>query len=463
MKRASFFICFLFICAFIPLVSTETLAFKPEDFQFSAKFQEPVNIDSLYKEHLSEEVFRESGPGFKDLRILDQNNNEIPYVILPAVYSRSSAQQFQLKIIDFKKRKDAIVITIELPKEASNLSSIDLNTPNRDFTKKIEIEGSSDRKKWHRVISDMVYDLSTQVDLRKTAFNLDNLPYRYYRLTIEDVQFKGEQSKNMELQYNGLHFTVNEPETTRNFRINGITGVFIPPSAIPDEYDEHSFKDFTIDQDKEGNSVILLDAGLPVQTMNLIIQNPYFFRGIKVYSSFTPDKDGPWVFRGNYSVFKFNFDGISKLQTSLLLSSEQTKYYKLVIENKNNPVLKIDEIQVKWPRHYLFFSGLEKNATYTLYFGSPMIQDAPQYDLSKFVRRDNWSSLKTISIPLSPIEKRPQFNPTPPEIKEEIKSKKGISNIWEVRILYGVVFFGVLVMGIWLYKLLRDLPPKRVD
>jgi hypothetical protein len=452
MKHISAVIVPFFLSLFILLFSLESMAFKPDDFQYSAKITDPVQINTLYKIHLSEELFRKSSVGFKDLRILDQLNNEIPYVILPAEYPQKLTQYYPLKIKDFKKKAGKISITVELPKEASKLNSVRLNIQNRDFSKKIQLEGSSNQKKWNPVTTDMVYDFTSQVDLRKTTINFETSPYRYYRLTLKDMTLNEEKSETMDFQYNGLHFSVNESATARKFQINSITGVFLPPSEHLNEYDEHSFKDFTETRDKEGNSVILLDAGRPVQTMNLMIQNPYFYRNIKIYTSDTIEKDDSWTARGNYSIFKFIFDGLSELQTFMWLSSEENKYYKLVIENKNNPVLKVEEIQIRWPRYYLYFAGLEKNFSYTLHFGSSLIHTAPQYDLSRFVRKDNWSILQTTTLQLSQIEKNPHYHPIIPKKHEDL---------WERRILYVVVFFGVLTMGMWLYQLLREGSPKK--
>ena len=80
MKKFS--LLFIFI---LPLVLTIIVggnnSFTPEDFQYFCELKGPLKVNTLYQVTLLGRVLSKCTKEY-DLRILDQEQNEIPYVIL---------------------------------------------------------------------------------------------------------------------------------------------------------------------------------------------------------------------------------------------------------------------------------------------------------------------------------------------------------------------------------------------
>lgn len=100
---------------------------------------------------------------------------------------------------------------------------------------------------------------------------------------------------------------------------------------------------------------------------------------------------------------------------------------------------------MSWVQKNLFFIGLKDSQLYRLYAGHPGATP-PDYDISRFIRADNWRQLDSQIIKAGPIRPNPDFSLKP---TDEQKTKN------EKIILMVVVIFLVAIIGSFIFQLIK--------
>jgi hypothetical protein len=420
----------------------------PEDFQFSATMQGPLKKGSLYSVHLSAKVLEACLPDCRDVRILASDNQEIPYVIIENAAKEGKGQTYQLEVLKYEEAHEDAVITVKLPGKYEPIGMITLETPSRDFKKGVLLYGSHDSRNWKLLAEDSFYDFSPEVDLRKTAIRFDKTDYRYYRLRLVERKNTGGEDGAISLKYNGLDFSAGKRET-KNIRIDRILGHTAPEKDTDTVYDEADLKDFTVKADKDGNTVIMFESGLPVSRIFFDVANPYYYRRGSLYASDTGKEDSFLLLTGGV-LYRFSLPGLTETKNYLELLPSARRFYRIVIENLSSPPLQISGIKLAWVQKNLFFVALQDTAAYSLFFGSDHLA-RPDYDLSNFINRNNWFRHSHEKLEISDLQRNARY---------QAKLPKDMRSRIESILLKSIVVLLVIVTGFWLFLLLRKTGDK---
>ncbi len=444
MKKLIVWFCFLFFPGIV-FSADIRISLMPQDFKYSLELNGAITKDNIYQIHLENDVLEKCTPGSKDIRLFDSKNNEIPYVILDYNYIPEKDKIQKLKITKYHYDENSAVIRLStLKKEKSiQINTFYLDITNRDFNKKIKISGSNNGKKWVLIKEDTIYDFSSQVDLRKTEVEFESVSYPYYLITLTDEEIQKDSQQSIKLKYDRLEFSVDNIEN-KKLHINSVIGKFKTEKSKNIIYDEKFFTGITASLDKNGDTVIEIEAKLPVKKIYFDINNAYYYRKARVYYSDTGDTDSYKLLKKGV-IYTFTLFNVTDVKNYLCFSSPKYNFYKLVIENKNNPPLDIKNITFKWIQKNLYFVAINNDTQHFLCFGNKNT-DKPEYDLSKFIHKNNWYKQDYTKLEESDILDNDNF------ISRLGKNKK--AQIEKI-ILMTIVIFLVLGISFFLYSLMK--------
>ena len=134
--------------------------FKLTDWPYFKEI-EPLNKEGYVEVTIDKEIYEQTTDKLEDLRIIDEENNEIPFKLLVERSStKETAYSPKLFNLSFVPGSHSLFM-LDLGKRGFFNNRLTINTPNINFSRKVEIEGSNDRKVWYKIKSEgYIFDVS---------------------------------------------------------------------------------------------------------------------------------------------------------------------------------------------------------------------------------------------------------------------------------------------------------------
>jgi hypothetical protein len=287
------------------------------------------------------------------------------------------------------------------------------------------------------------------VALRKTRIEFPKSDARFFRLTLTDYAPQSATQQSIKLKYEGLEFSVNGAQK-KELRIHAVKGSTLLPAEKKPMYDRKNFTDLAPALDKDGNTVIVLAAGLPIDQLSIDVTNHYYYRTINLYGSAT-GRDDSYRFLVSQPIYRFPLSSEQHEEKNYIESNlPKYAYYKVIVMNKNNPPLDMRGMTVSWIQQNLYFIALRNNERYSLCFGNQRTT-RPDYDIVKFVNRNSLSRHSFEHATLAAPVKSGGPSLT---LRESLIGMEKL-------VLKIVVVLLVIGMGGWLYTLLKKGQEKK--
>jgi hypothetical protein len=421
----------------------------PDDFSYCADVQGTVTAEKLYQVHLSDEFIQKTKAGFEDLRLFDTSGKETPLIVIGNVPPHEMVETYPLEITGYDSDASSANVIMKLPQKHRAVSVLYLDIVDRDFKKRVTLSGSNDGKTWQPIIETSVFDFSSQVNVRKTKIEFASTDVRYFRIKLSDFISPASAQPSIKLTYEGLDFSVNNAQK-KDLRIRSAKANTLTPVKKRPVYDRKIFNNLAPAQDKQGNTVIILPADLPLDTLSIEVVNPYFHRFVNLYGSST-GKDDSYRLLATQVIYRFPLSAEQHEERNVIEQHiPKQAFYKIVIINKNNPPLELKNITLAWVQQNLFFIALRSEERYSLCMGNTRIK-RPDYDIGDFVNQNTLSQHTYERMQLAPL--RSKGSP-------RITFGERLAGM-EKLILKIVVVLLVLGMGFWLYMLLKKTPEKK--
>ncbi len=415
----------------------------PENFTHAAEVQGNTVEGNLYRVQLTGDVLQHCERNCEDIRLFDADMHEVPYVLLETKIDRRR-ESYNIELLSFLEDSNGAVLTMKMPDNADQINNLKIDTPSRDFRVDVILYGSNDKNSWSSMVTDVIYDFSSQVDIRKTEIRFPKLHFKYLMLKMSYGPRKGAGDQ-MNLKYNGLDFSVSSPQF-KNIRINTVKAEVIVEGDTEPVYDEVRVLDYAIERGKKSETVIVVRTGIPAQRIYLDVANPYYFRRVSVFWDEVGKAYSREVGRG--AIYRFPMGRKDEAKNYIELTCSRKGFYKVVIENDGNLPSEISGLRLGWVRKQLFFVALKDMGKYTLSVGSDAT-DARNYDLVQFVNDQNWNKLNSQTLMLSSAVKTPGYRPAARDDKRATREKLT---------LIVIIILLMAGMGFWLYLLLRKTP-----
>jgi hypothetical protein len=378
-----------------------------QEFKVKAAL-DTVAIPGFYKIPVLPELTAYTKADLSDLRIKDNNNKQVPFIIRQSLPIIPAGAFLEFPIL--KTTTDSLTTTIELacPVKTGN-DHLSLIIANNAVERYISISGSNNRQQWF-IIDEHIHLSSSGQDASGSFVQSVYFPfsrYPYYKIVINNAL-----TDPLNISKAGI-YTSKINSGTQHFREN-------PPVSFAQKDSSNGLSYITIYQ----KDAYLLDRVV----MNL---------------------DGPKYYKRTAHIYYLTGKGIRNYIKSFEMNSGQlpvvstgpvkAKSLLIEIENNDNPPLKVQAIKTEQSSKDVV-AFLEKGKTYFILAGNESVK-APQYDLLQF--RD--------SIP-NQLTSLSYNNLQPTEVTVQRKEIFNWSN-W----LWPAIIITLLALGFLTYKLLADM------
>ncbi len=392
-----------------------------------------------------------------DLRLFDQQGEETPFVLYPqTVPADAETTTFSFRVTGFSTTDEGDSYIIEDPDPGQTIHGVEVITPSHDFSRTVRVfvpgQGG-----WREIASDAIFDFSSQVALRKTSITLPPTTAPRLRLLMRDTGAGGKDEASLEVRFRGVELTWREgkayPPTNGTFRLTGAMGrERVSRSRRPVE-DTVTLPLGPVELDTEGNTVIPLgEVNLPLSTLTLKVETPYFYRQVEVWEAPPGSDRGPnggVVWRRVSGDAIYRVPGMERGRVTLPLPGMRLARTRLVVQNGDNPPLAVGTVEGTVPRKWLWFLP-QAGKSYSLGFGGEEARP-PRYETGKLIPNDPARLERHPLLEVGTVGKNPEYRPG---------SSPRAGNR-ERTLLFAVL--AVLSLGLlgWLIALLRKLPGRR--
>jgi len=392
--------------------------FTKTDWQFSKPVEASSTNDGYLRVSVDGEVYRRSQRSLADLRLVDDLGKEVPYSIY-AQRETTTQESYEPKIFNRAVLPGAYsTLTLDLEQEAES-NTLVLRTSSRNFKRRVEIAGSSDRKQWFVLKADgYIFDFSGDQKIHLTTIKYPDSKYRY-------LQVKVWNGKEEPLAIEGAR--LSRVKTTPARR--AVRGVRL-----------HSREEDA----KLKATVCVLDLSyenLPADFLLIDTPEENFSRMVEIQAG---NDLKTWESSEQGDLYRFRTDRYSVEKKTLRFPEMRCRYLKLLIYNHDDPPLKLAAFEVQSVEEDLV-CRTQPDRIYLLYYGNPQTH-APRYD---FERLKNYLSLETIPrVRLGTESENLSFRPSGPK------------RPWTERqpfLFWGVLVLMVFGLGAYIVRLMMKV------
>jgi hypothetical protein len=308
---------------------------------------------------LPDVLFQHLNDGLSDLRIYGITENkdtvEASY-LLERKEDELTSESIDFKLINQSKTGDGFYYTFELGDE-TEVNEIKINFSESNFDWRLNLEGSQDQKSWFTIEEDYrILSIENEItNYRFTDLVFPLSKYRYYRILVKSKTDPGLLSASVSMNRT----------LTGNYRYYNLISTKIST--------DKSSKQTLID--------VELKQLVPLSKIKVWTSSPFdFYRPITLkYLADSVKAETGWI----YTYQNLTSGILSSIENNTYnFQSTKLKKVQIVIDNGDNPELKIDSVSVYGFVHELKIRFTE-DADYYLVYGNATASD-PNYDIAHF-------------------------------------------------------------------------------
>lgn len=324
-----------------------------------------ITKDSLYKIPLNPDHKQYMKKDFHDMRIVDDKDHEVPYVVLSEPQLKAKSDFVEYKILAIRHVSDYTEVIVHNP-DRQKISNIAFNINNSDAYKYCSIEGSYDQNQWYSVSASqelsLLYNEVYTNQYKCIYFPLNDYPY--FRLSIDDWHQRHHHG------WESFPFKINSAGYFKNSVIAGkMNDVLFSKTITEDAKTKKTTVRLLFTNNQQIDRI-----DFSIKAPRLYKRNAVIYVNKKEYS-----KGGIKIYR--HDLFNFELTSNKLLYFDLPNFNEQELFIE--IDNKDNPPLEIESIFCKQLASYLI-ADFKSNTKYMLKCGDDSLK-LPEYDLINFV------------------------------------------------------------------------------
>ncbi len=337
-----------------------------------------------YRLVVDTDIYTESQPGLADLRVVRNETEEVPYALFVFPHS-IAASQYESKIIAnfVSGRANTIIVDIDKPGQKNNRIMLDIG--NRNFSRRVQVEGSNDARTWETLTRDAyIYDFSFGGDFpRPGDVRIQRTVDERYTVNFSfATSSRNTAAVYRENQFRYLQVTVFATEQEEPLVINKV--VVSSYRDVPAEENEYPCSITALrNNEKEKCSELILalpGKNIPVSGITVVSAAKNYYRTVFIQGS---NDRKEWTDIGRGDIFNYNVENFKHSNQTLPFPECRFRYLKLIIHNQDNPDLKIDSVVAKGLNRSLAFP-YERPGTMRVYYGNPNLKK-PNYDYARFI------------------------------------------------------------------------------
>lgn len=368
------------------------------DGQNQWKYEKEVffeNVEEVKAIYLDEEIYRHAKEDLSDIRLINEENQYIPYYVYNRFLSTSRVaytEYIGIEVLSFTKNNDRYFDYEIIPvKENMDVigNKLKFNVSRDNFYKEVQILGSYDNKNWERIKSDIIYRVN---GIEKLGVSLDN-PYKY------------------------LYYRVVSMNDTTGIMIQNMSLIYDDHESIYEEY--KGFKEVTheVEVNKESKETILKIHNKDRLRINRlqISSKDDFNRSYKLYIT---NEQGERIQRvAEGEIYRLNLKEFKAEDTTIPIGAAAgdwvtSEYLQVIIMDRDDYPINIEGVEIGYYIDKIVFKSNDSSKIHIL-FGNGEASK-PQYDISTYIEEleKEKQEIATLSSSIERvIEEKPQEKP----------------------------------------------------
>lgn len=386
-----FVVVFAVVLSCLGLTSGSTGADREPAFRFRKDLDRAASAgDEILAVPLDIDIYAATRDGYPDLRIVDDRNMQVPYMLEPVAERRTihvrEACASQVTSLHVENGK-ALEIVVALAEKAPSASGATIRTPLADYEHRVQVYGSKDGKDWALLVSDgLIYDYTRFMDIRNRDVEFPVNEFRVFKLVVEQeldnresplrelVRSREAGKPDRQVEVTGLErrpFRIDRVDLWRTVEQPGerkVEAVRYPTEAFHVEHDSK----------KKVSRIEVYTRREPLTRLSLASASRNFSRRARVMVPVEHGAPDGWREVGSATLSLIQFRAFRRATLRIDFPEQRQEHYQIVIENADNPPLEITSVDAEGPAYRLVFLD-SPGRTYGIEYGSDLAQ-APHYD-----------------------------------------------------------------------------------
>ncbi len=406
--------------------------FDSAPFGFYKEAEVKMESEGIAAFSLDSQIYEQLRHDYSNLRLVRTGENgtleEVPFLREKFFHPRidTHSKRIDTKEISLKETENntiEIIIKLERRSPNRNAARLSIDTPLKDFERRVVVSGSQDGESWETLVAKgRIFDFTRYLDIRRTEIPLPKNNFRYFKVVIDRaIDDKDSLTRQISRQIRNGEETEREITanvTTRPFRIDRLKWFTLegkkraaPKDRIPYPL---SGMDVSEDPEKKETVILLNSRNQPLTHFTLVTNSKNFRRQfsvqIPIISNVTGKAD-KWRTLQTSHLFRYQLGNFEEERLTIQFPEQRTEQYRIVIKNHDNPPLKIGKFEAEGPE-YRLLSLADPGDRIRVYFGGDESKTLklPVYDTSA-ITTGRSHGLKVAAFPLSSSQSNPINQP----------------------------------------------------
>ena len=440
------------------LTLVPVLAAEEVPFRFSRAIEIPPQAEEeLVQVPLDGDVYEHLQDRFADLRVVDDEGAQIPFLIrkLMTTESRETRKTWRAQRVELTPDQERLEIRFQLDPEDPIPDGLRILTPLRNFEQRVHVSAVAETGEESPLVEDaLIFDYSRYMDVQRTSIPLPKTTAREFRLVIDALTTEQEsQLLDLTRQLQGGEETNRQERLQidrRPFRIDRIelnaTAIQVDaPVLAMQEYDVVTF-DIREDEDQQLTIVDIQTRKEPLTSFTLTTPDRNFSRRARLQKLTRVGDDDHPDDVATATLMRFDFRDLQEEDLTVTFPEQRLARYRLVIANQDSAPLTIESIAASGHVDTALFLA-NPQRTYQLVYGSEKAE-SPNYDtavLTAAMRQD----VIPVAAALGPLMEDPDVPLPPPlQLHDLINHPVAIGTL---------ILIMVLILGAALYSANRRI------
>ncbi len=340
--------------------------------------RQPAQV--LLAASLDNAVYANSNADFSDLRLVDQEDVETPYMLLKAGGSKKVVNRRRVRSENTKLQtsgNEGFEIIVYRHKNAKTVDGLTIVTAQRDFEYVLQVQGSDDGNNWQTLVDQaLIYDYSRYMSFANHDIALPANHFRHFKIIVAQA-VQAQASALSELSRT-IHDR-EELERKETFDIRKeplhVERIELWHTETETVFDsewrfDYPLLQFNVSRDEQRQTTLVdVDAQLlPLNGIKLEVSTPNFNRHAEVQVAQRSGIETRMHTIGRGNIEALHFNDFNRDRVELDFPEHRRERYKVVIHDRDNPPLRITGVTGIGPKYQLLFLA-QPGRQYRLLYG----------------------------------------------------------------------------------------------
>ncbi|MCE5264068.1 MAG: DUF3999 domain-containing protein [Deltaproteobacteria bacterium] len=302
---------------------------------------------------------------FADFRVVTDLKEELPcQIVSRKPEKREIALPHRMENLSLTPKGETW-LELRMEQPGTRFNAVEIVTPDTDFSRQVQVFGSSDGKEWKTLRKDgVIFDFPKREKLRRTRIAFPPAAFPRIALKIENIE--------------APPLTISEVKVLQESDSLGQTYT-IPGTAEKPELDASR---------RESSIVVRMNTRFPLDRLVIATPERNFQRTVEVQVRRGTDEWQRWA---QGTLFSFDTPTMRETQLAVDMPEIAAKEFRLVFKNLDSPPLSVTGVTGRGYRRLLVFKQQPDRKLY-LFWGNPPAEP-PRYDLAGAVAKQNLDGL----------------------------------------------------------------------